>query len=279
MRQSIKHAFVLALLASNMQPVSVVIPSTGRPQLLEALRSVMNQTHKPREIIVCFDGPLFSGSSLEGPLRKLADSTVQFVELPKNSGGPGKPRNVGIAFSSQPFIATLDDDDSWLPEKLETQMPAFENALVIAVGTNATVVSQGAILGTYFKDTRARLSRRDFASRNPVITSSMVCRKWALLEAGGFNESASVSGIEDYLLWMRLATMGRVICFPQSLVKYEAVSQTSLSASVKKDLPSPMTCALEDVTSWSKRLSRTHSGVRQLRFYSVLLHLKNRLGF
>lgn len=115
-----------------MLPATVVIPSVGRPQLIEALRSVLDQTQPPQEIIVCFDGPLFLGSEIEKSLRSLADDTVQFVEMRRKSGGPGKPRNVGIALSTQPFIATLDDDDSWLPEKLQVQIPVFADPVVVA---------------------------------------------------------------------------------------------------------------------------------------------------
>jgi teichuronic acid biosynthesis glycosyltransferase TuaG len=260
-----------------MLPVTVVIPSTGRPYLIEALRSVLSQTQRPQEIIVCFDGPLFSGSEIEESLRSLADDTVQFFELRKNSGGPGKPRNVGIALSTQPFIATLDDDDSWLPEKLQIQMPVFADPEVVAVGSNALTVSNGVTKGSYFGGTTPRANLSNFAGSNPLITSSVICRKSLLLEAGGFNEDIKFSGIEDYLLWMRIATMGKIVNLAQPLLQYEAVSTQSLSSSVEDSNIAPVATVLRDVIAWARRSRRVGISVGKLRFYSARGHLQNLL--
>lgn len=104
----------------NMKPlVSVIIPTRNRPDtLLRAIRSIQAQTLKNIEIIVVIDGP-DEQTNLE--LAKLNDCHLKTIALPESVGGSGA-RNAGINHSTADWIAFLDDDDEWLPTKLEIQM-------------------------------------------------------------------------------------------------------------------------------------------------------------
>src|SRR4051794_39355991 len=99
--------------------VSVVIPTRGRPDLVtRAIQSALSQTRPPHEIVVVIDGPD------QDTLRAIADlreSRVRVLELPTN-GGASAARNAGIRASVSDLIAFLDDDDEWLPTKLEVQV-------------------------------------------------------------------------------------------------------------------------------------------------------------
>src|SRR5579864_4784339 len=100
--------------------VSVVIPTRNRPALLaRALDSVMRQTHAPEEVIVVVDGPD------EETLRILRGDYgfVRTMQL-NTPGGASAARNAGVKKASGAWIAFLDDDDEWLPRKLELQMQA-----------------------------------------------------------------------------------------------------------------------------------------------------------
>lgn len=99
--------------------VSVVIPFRNRYEVLRrAIESVINQTVPVREIILVDDGSN-DGADYEGLLA--LDSRIALVRHPKNLGG-SMARNTGFDNASGKWIALLDSDDAWLPQKIETQM-------------------------------------------------------------------------------------------------------------------------------------------------------------
>jgi glycosyltransferase involved in cell wall biosynthesis len=107
-----------------MQPlVSVVVPTYCRPQLVKrAVKSALVQTLKEIEVIVVIDG---SQPETYITLAEINDSRLRVVELPTNQGSCAA-RNAGIYAASAEWVAFLDDDDEWLPEKLEFQLAKAE---------------------------------------------------------------------------------------------------------------------------------------------------------
>jgi len=108
----------------NTNPkVSVVIPTHNRPELLKrAIKSVLNQTYQDFEIIVVDDGDV----SVEDVVKSFSNSRVKYIKHKIPHQGGSAARNTGIKASKGEYIAFLDDDDEWLPKKLEIQMKKFE---------------------------------------------------------------------------------------------------------------------------------------------------------
>jgi glycosyltransferase involved in cell wall biosynthesis len=105
--------------SSRVTRVSVVIPTRNRPELVRrAVESVFAQTHQDFEIIVVIDGP---DSATEAALREIADPRLRVLPLAESQGG-SDARNTGIAASIGEWVAFLDDDDEWLPERLARQL-------------------------------------------------------------------------------------------------------------------------------------------------------------
>ena len=102
--------------------VSIVIPTYNRADYLRiTLQSIKNQTFRDFEVIVVDDG-----SPNDEAKEVCADfSFCKYVKI-ENSGGPAKPRNVGIDMAKGQYIAFVDDDDLWFPEKLEKQVTILE---------------------------------------------------------------------------------------------------------------------------------------------------------
>ena len=99
--------------------MTVVIPTRGRPDLLvRALGSVARQTYRDWEAVVVVDGP---DEQTEAALSPLTDLPLRVIVNPRQLGG-GESRNVGVRAALGQWIAFLDDDDEWLPEKLELQL-------------------------------------------------------------------------------------------------------------------------------------------------------------
>jgi glycosyltransferase involved in cell wall biosynthesis len=93
--------------------------------VVRAVQSALDQTLADIEVTVVVDGPNPATTAALEPLR-LRDRRLRVLEL-ATSCGAGAARNRGVAVSSSPWIALLDDDDDWLPHKLETQMRAVED--------------------------------------------------------------------------------------------------------------------------------------------------------
>ena len=98
--------------------ITVVIPTRNRPELLlRAIRSVFAQTYTEFEIIVVIDG--HDADSIEA-LSSIRDPRLRYIEI-ANGGGGNQARNLGASMANADWIALLDDDDEWLPGKLQAQ--------------------------------------------------------------------------------------------------------------------------------------------------------------
>jgi glycosyltransferase involved in cell wall biosynthesis len=99
--------------------VTVVVPTRFRPELLtRAVRSALAQTVADIEVLVVVDGP---DEETHAALKELGDPRVRPIGLPERGGAPNA-RNVGAREAAAPWVAFLDDDDEWLPEKLRVQL-------------------------------------------------------------------------------------------------------------------------------------------------------------
>ncbi|MCY7394266.1 MAG: glycosyltransferase [Leptolyngbyaceae cyanobacterium CAN_BIN12] len=107
-----------------MEPlVSVVIPTYQRPELVKrAVNSVLNQTLSQIEVIVVINGG--DGEPTQRSLAEIADPRLRIIQLPVNLGNAAPARNAGCEAAQAKWVAHLDDDDEWMPEKLERQYEA-----------------------------------------------------------------------------------------------------------------------------------------------------------
>ena len=111
---------------SDQHPiVSAVIPTRNRAELVcRAVRSVLSQTMHAIECIVVIDGP--DAATLHA-LSEILDSRLRIIALDENVGGC-EARNVGARAARGEWVGLLDDDDEWLPHKIETQLATAEAA-------------------------------------------------------------------------------------------------------------------------------------------------------
>jgi glycosyltransferase involved in cell wall biosynthesis len=112
-----------------MPLVSVVIPTRHRPKLvMRAIHSVLSQTYREIELIVVVDGP---DEATVNAVQAVADSRLQLVVNPRSLTAAGA-RNVGADHAKGEWIAFLDDDDEWSPNKLERQMTFANGATLVS---------------------------------------------------------------------------------------------------------------------------------------------------
>ena len=195
--------------------VSVVIPTRDRPELLAlTLRTVLWQERVDAEVIVVDDGTQPGTHAL---VSGLGDSRVRLL---RNSGPPGVSgaRNSGIAAATGRWIAFLDDDDLWAPEKLIAQLAAAKETgagWVYAgdVTVDETLRLRGGAPPAPPEQMVAELRRYNAV---PAGASNVAVRRDVLDAVGRFDAELRTS--EDWDLWLRLATTGLPACIPRPLV-------------------------------------------------------------
>lgn len=213
---------------SDSAAISVVISTYQRPDACErALRSVLDQTEPPLEVLVCDDGSL---DDTETRIRdwERRDARVRYLRTSRNSGMPAITRNLGVEHARGDWVAFLDDDDEWLPGKLAAQQAVLATEDVDVIATNALRSDGSAYFSdapTVVRPTWAALLRAD-----PIIMSSALVRRDRLMSAGGFRADGWVRGIEDYAAWLELARRGaRFLVLGEPLVRYEDGSSDRFS--------------------------------------------------
>ena len=148
---------------------------------------------------MCDDG---SNDSSETLIRDFDDDRLIWICSPAY-GQPAIPRNLGLRRARAEWLAFLDSDDIWLPNKLEKQLGILEEKRTKACCTNAySNPTQG--LGKPLLDFKKDIIRRgDTIKENLVINSTVVLHRSLLELVDGFPESVELKALEDYALWLK----------------------------------------------------------------------------
>lgn len=195
-------------MAVTKPQVSVVLPTHNRaPLLARAIRSVLAQTYRQLELIVVDDA---STDATPDVVRSFKDPRVRYLRLDRNRR-VAAARNAGIREAAGDIVAFLDDDDFWLIQKLERQLPALVGAAP-EVGLNLCGhISLDPGRARYIGGADA-FAGMDFASGfswnfGLIATPGWLARKRFLVEAGLFDERLRIW--EDWELALRLRDICR----------------------------------------------------------------------
>ena len=189
--------------------ISVVIPTYKRPDLLfRLLDSISKQTMMPHEVIIVDDASGMD-KEYENCIRsfKTRIPNLSFFCLPQNSGAP-YARNFGIRAANNEWIALVDDDDEWLPDKLKQQWKIAVGAEpklgLIYTWTEAkgsdkinSYVSQHIVRGD---------ARKAILTTNFIMSVSVLVKKEALIKAGLFD--VKFPSCQDWDMWTRIFLLG-----------------------------------------------------------------------
>lgn len=250
--------------------VSCVIPTFNRcDSLIAAIESVASQTKLVDEIIVVDDGSSDGTDSVLENFRRHRPNVVLRV-LRQANRGPAAARNAGINLARGDYIAFLDDDDIWLPTKLERQCRILAE--------NPTVALLGCATDTIWRSGGSRLvpiGEWDLLFRNWFLTPSVLAKRDILLASGGFPEE--MSHCEDYSLWLRIASSHRCAFLNEVLVicghGKPAFGHSGLSA----DLRSLYTGELEAISRWQADRNAGFPAFSLARLLARMRHLRRHL--
>jgi glycosyltransferase involved in cell wall biosynthesis/predicted SAM-dependent methyltransferase len=201
--------------------VSVILPTYNRASLLKyALDSVMSQTYRDLEVIVVDDG----STDKTAEIAESYSRGVRYFYI-EHSGLPSVPRNAGLRLAQGDYVAFLDSDDEWLPVKLERQVEVLETHPAVGlVCSNALALEHGqsAPGRVYLRDDQGASGwvLAKLLADNFVITSTAVMRRSLLSRTGLFSQDPLLRALEDYDLWLRIATHGQIYYLPEALAIY-----------------------------------------------------------
>ncbi len=224
-----------------MPKVSIIIPTYNRTQYLgKTLSSIFQQTFQDFEIIVIDDG----SPSDENLILCQTYKKVSYIKI-ENSGGPAKPRNIGIKLAKGKYIAFIDDDDLWLPTKLEKQVAILEqNSDFGLVHSCCEVIDENGILQNQIigRQETPDVKHGDVSLRMmgnwTVMMPTPLVRKEVIDQVGFFNENMPSAG-EDMEYWSRCSFETKFYYIDESLALYR-IHKTNISSNSKEYLNLPL---------------------------------------
>lgn len=210
-----------------MKPlVSVIVPTYNRKELLkETLESVLAQTFKNFELIVVDN---FSNYDFFASINSLNDSRIRGFQN-QNHGIIAVNRNFGMKQAQGKYIALCDDDDLWLPEKLEKQLEIFEkNKDILLVSTNASIFpniksnSLGLFSNKILSFDFVLSAPFSFSTQSKIITSSVLFKAEIIQKIALLDEDRNLITVEDYDYWLRILNFRdkSIFVIKNDLVRY-----------------------------------------------------------
>jgi teichuronic acid biosynthesis glycosyltransferase TuaG len=188
--------------------VSVIMPAYNVENYIsDAIQSVIAQTYCNWELIIIDDGSKDSTSKVAAEWQ-IKDNRIQYYY--QDNGKQGKARNLGISKSTGIYLAFLDADDLWMPEKLEIQVLTIQEKNVDLIFANSYIfndhevndISKKTNISAPVFYTISDLTFFLEANRIPILT--VLVKREKVININGFSEDLVIQNVEDYHLWLKL---------------------------------------------------------------------------
>lgn len=197
--------------------ISVIIPMyNSETTILGCIKSVLCQSYKEKiEIIIVNDGSKDNSQAIVEEIISNNNSDIEIQLINKINGGVSSARNVGLKLAKGNFIALLDSDDEWLPNKLEIQINYLRDKdvdFVCSCRNNEKISFPYKMINKEY----AEISLKKLLLKVVGQTSTAVFKRKVLSNTGYFDENQRYS--EDANFWMKISVKNRMIILNKSLV-------------------------------------------------------------
>ena len=206
---------------SQHPTVSVVMPTYNHAAFIgEAIKSVLAQTYGDFELIVVDN---YSEDDTESIVRGFNDPRIEYLKF-SNNGVIAASRNAALKQARGEFIAFLDSDDTWTPDKIEIQLKHLEaNPNVALVCGSLVTRRNNAPFDTAGGPSTAGLAGFSYnwlLDRSFIFCSSVMVRREVIDDVGLFDEDPEMVSSEDWDLWLRIARKHRLTLLGKQLGSY-----------------------------------------------------------
>lgn len=212
---------------ANSCDVAVVIPLfKAQSFIVKTLDHLFAQTVLPREVFIVDDeSPDDSYNIVQEYLAAKEPLPFHVEVIRQKNGGPAKARNSGIRRAKSKFIAFLDQDDFWNPNKLEECWRTLENLSEKYVGVYhrfTLLYPDGHEEMGRFREGNDDLYEDLLKNGSKIANSSVIVRRSSIEKVGFLDENPRLIAAEDFDLWLRLSAIGEFLELKQILMKYTA---------------------------------------------------------
>lgn len=205
--------------------VSIITPSYNSSAFIEqTIASVLSQTYTDWEMLIIDDGSTDASLVI---IKEYArkDSRIRFLQTEQPSGSPAVPRNMGIMNARGRYIAFLDSDDLWLPNKLEEQLKLFEDGETAIVYSNYEKISEEGERAERIIAAPLQVSYKELLKGNVIGNLT------------GIYDTQKVGKVycqkvrhEDYVLWLSILKKGYIARNTNAVHALYRVRKQSVSA-------------------------------------------------
>ena len=257
--------------------ISVIIPTYNRKKTLaRAIQSVINQSLSPFEILIIDDG------SNDGTEEWVKENFQNIKYIYQNNHGVSSARNIGIENANGDWVAFLDSDDEWLPNKLYEQVKAIDsnpemkffhtNEIWIRNGIRVNQMKKHKKYGGYIFEKCLDICR--------ISPSSVLIQKEVFEIIGIFDESLRVC--EDYDLWLRITSKYPVVFLDIPLI-YKYGGHVDQLSKVNDGIESYRIQSLEKIIksgflSYEQKVMAVNTLVNKMKIYSKGLEKRKKLA-
>ena len=206
--------------------VSVVMPVHNAGKYLEeAIRSVMSQTYSNWELLIVNDNSTDNSMEIANRLAS-EDCRIKVFDNPTPTGYPATPRNMAVSLANGRYIAFLDSDDAWLPDKIEHQLPYFNESKKIGV-----VFSNYEKVDEESNREERIVKARKFTSYKQLLLGNVIGNVTAMYDVERVGKVYfSMVRHEDYAMWLSILKRGFVARNTGKVVALYRVSDNSVSS-------------------------------------------------
>lgn len=266
--------------------VSIVVPSFNHGRFIsKMIDSVLLQSYKNWELIIVDNN---STDDTDEIISSYRDNRIRIFKI-NNNGIIAISRNKGIKKAKGDWIAFLDSDDAWFPDKLEKCLQVAEKADLIYHNMILYLADQDILSKRIIKSRKLKQPIfKDLLIRgNTILNSSVIVRKCLLEKVGSLNENKNIITSEDYHLWLKIAQItNRFVLHPYPLGYYavhgKGMSQRDTSLQLRKSVSEFLSTLstrekyfVESFVRYSKIRTLVHTGINEPYFNDLLFCIRN----
>ena len=237
------------MMETSLPGVSIIIPNYNYAHFLpRCLDSLKCQSYSKWEAFVVDNN---SSDPSQKVVSSAGDPRIKLINF-SNDGIIARSRNFGVSLANYPFVAFLDSDDFWHPEKLSIQMKSLRQGWDLSYHGVKLVGNKKHVFSSWGLGHNP--TERLLTHGNPIVTSSVVLKKQFFESVEGFPEDEDFLTVEDYYLWLRLAqSKAKFLHIPKKLGYYRIHQSMSFSPRSVESIDHVSTIFLEGMSPIVKK--------------------------